>query len=214
MLAGGDPVDAGLADDLPDRAFVVAADGGLALAGPLELHVDLLVGDLDSVDPQQLAAAEAAGTRVERHPVAKDATDLQLALHAAVESGARRITVVGGAGGRVDHLLANWLTLTADALADVEVRAWSGDARAEVVRPGPAAQLTGPVGALVSLLPVHGPARGVTTTGLRFPLDDATLAAGTSRGVSNVLDAPTATVELTDGVVLAVRPLTHTGDST
>jgi thiamine pyrophosphokinase len=214
VLAGGDPVDAALADDLPRDALVVAADGGLALAGPLGRHVDLLVGDLDSVDPDQRAAAEAAGTRVDRHPVDKDATDLELALAAAVAAGVHRITVVGGAGGRADHALANWLVLAAHDHAGCTVRAWSATARTEVVRPGRPAQLAAPVGSLLSLVPVHGAAVGVTTSGLRFPLAGETLLPGSSRGVSNRFTAPRATVELTDGVLLAVRPLTHTGDPT
>jgi thiamine pyrophosphokinase len=214
VLAGGDPVDAALADDLPRDALVVAADGGLALAGPLGLHVDLLVGDLDSVDPDQRAAAEAAGTRVERHPVDKDATDLELALAAAAGAGVARITVVGGAGGRADHALANWLVLASHEHAACAVRSWSTSARTEVVRPGRPAQLAAPVGSLLSLVPVHGAAIGVTTSGLGFPLDGETLLPGSSRGVSNRFSAPRATVELTDGVLLAVRPLTHTGDPT
>jgi thiamine pyrophosphokinase len=199
---------------LPAPSLVVAADGGLALAGPLGLEVDVLVGDLDSVDPVQLAAAEAAGTRVERHPVAKDATDLALALFAARDAGADRITVVGGHGGRADHLLANWLLLASHELAGCEVRARSDAASIEVVRPGQPSWLAGEVGALVSLIPVHGAAHGVTTGGLRFPLDGGTLEPGSSRGVSNEFSAPRASVELTDGVLLAVRPRTDPGPPT
>ena len=214
VLAGGDPVDVEAAGSLPPGAFVVAADGGLHLAAPLGLHVDLVVGDLDSVDPTVLAAAERAGTVVERHPVDKERTDLALALDAGVGTGARRITVVGGAGGRADHLLANWLLLAADAYASCVVRARSAIARTDVVRPGTTTQLSGPLGALISLLPVHGPARGVRTSGLTFPLDGEDLLPGTSRGVSNRFHARRATVSLTEGVLLAVRPLTHTEPAT
>jgi thiamine pyrophosphokinase len=214
VLAGGDPVDAHLATDLPAGALVIAADGGLALAEPLGLHADLLVGDLDSVDPALRAAAEAAGTRVDRHPVDKDATDLELALGAATAAGAERITVVGGAGGRADHELANWLVLASHDHDGCTVRAWSAAARTDVVRPGRPLQLEAPLGALVSLLPVHGAAIGVTTSGLRYPLEGETLLPGSSRGVSNRVTAPRATVDLTDGVLLVVRPLTDTGDPT
>jgi thiamine pyrophosphokinase len=204
VLAGGEPVDPALAPLLPAGAVVIAADSGLAAADVLGLRADLLVGDLDSVDADQLAAAEAAGVRIEAHPVAKDATDLALALDAAVALGAQRITVVGGAGGRLDHLLAGALLLASDAYAGVEVVARTGAATLTVVRGS--ATLYGRPGELVSLLAVHGPARGVVTVGLRYPLADEDLAPGSTRGVSNELTRPTAHVRLRSGVLLAVQP--------
>ena len=54
---------------------------------------------------------------------------------------------------------------------------------------------------------MHGPAEGVRTEGLLYPLHGETLTIGTTRGVSNVLVAAEALVELTAGVALVVRPL-------
>src|SRR5688572_21924099 len=104
VLAGGDGPDPGLV--VPAADLVVAADSGAEQAAPLGLDVDLLVGDLDSIAPGTLAALEASGTRIERHPRDKDATDLELALAVAVGHRARRIVVVGGHGGRLDHAAA------------------------------------------------------------------------------------------------------------
>ena len=101
-----------LRSDLPDTAIVVAADSGLHLAETLGLHVDRIVGDLDSADPDLVEAAVARGAVIERHPAEKDATDLELALDAAVREGAQRVVVVGGGGGRLDHFLANVLLIT------------------------------------------------------------------------------------------------------
>ena len=99
---------------VPGAATVIAADGGLDRATALGLEVDVVVGDLDSVSAGALAAAEAAGARVVRHPVAKDATDLELALDEAVRIGARRVLVVASAEGRLDHLLGSLLLLGAE----------------------------------------------------------------------------------------------------
>ncbi len=202
---GGLPaVDAAALGVPGDRALVVAADSGLDGARRLGLTPDLVVGDMDSVDPASLAAAERAGVPVERHPAAKDATDLDLALDAALARGARRIVVVTGAGDRFDHALAVALSLAAPRLAGVAVEAWIGRARLWVVRDE--AVLTGEPGAIVSLLPVHGPARGVTTEGLLYPLAGEDLEPGTTRGVSNEMTAAEALVRVRDGVLLAVRP--------
>lgn len=204
VVAGGDPVPAHVAADLPEHARVIAADSGLHAALALGLAVDLVVGDLDSVDPRALALAREAGAEVRQHPAAKDQTDLALALEAAVDAGATRVVVVGGHGGRLDHLLANALLLAAPATASVDVVARMGDATVHVVRT--VAELHGRPGELVSLLPVHGPARGVRTTGLLYPLDGEDLPVGSTRGVSNELARPEARVELDDGVLLAVQP--------
>src|ERR1700751_66999 len=107
VLAGGDPVGAHLRSRLPDNALVVAADSGVHLAAILGLRVDIIVGDFDSADANVVADAVARGATAERHPADKDATDLELALLTACREGARRIVVVGGAGGRLDHFLGN-----------------------------------------------------------------------------------------------------------
>jgi thiamine pyrophosphokinase len=204
VFAGGDEPTTPAVQDLPAPAMVLAADSGLDHAHALGIAVDVVVGDLDSVDPDVLEAARRAGAVVERHPAAKDATDLELALLAARDRGAAEILVVGGHGGRLDHFLANALLLAAPVFADVRIRARMGDAEITVVRDR--AELNAAPGALCSLLPVGGPADGVRTEGLRFPLARETLLPGSTRGVSNEFVAPTAAVSLERGVLLAVLP--------
>jgi thiamine pyrophosphokinase len=189
---------------VPHAATVVAADGGVDRAATLGLAVDVVIGDLDSVSPEALAAAEAAGARVVRHPAAKDATDLELALEEAIALGARRVLVVASAGGRLDHLLGSLLLLGADAYAGVELDAIVGDALVHVVRGERA--ISGERGQVVSLLALGGAAAGVSTDGLEYPLDDETLDPGSSRGISNVFVGSEARVRVATGVLLAVRP--------
>jgi thiamine pyrophosphokinase len=204
VLAGGDPVSADVKLLLPDAGFVIAADSGLHAAEVLGLHVDVIVGDLDSADPAVVDAAVAAGARVERYSPEKDATDLELALEAAAAQGTPDVCVVGGAGGRLDHLLANLALLASPRFAQLHISALVGDARLTVIRDE--ARLRGVPGALLTLIPLGGPAHGVVTTGLQYPLRDEDLDAGTTRGVSNVFVGETATVRLESGVVLAVQP--------
>ena len=64
----------------------------------------------------------------------------------------------------------------------------------------------GAPGELLTLLPLGGPATGVTTNGLEYPLRGETLAPGTTRGVSNVFVEREARVALERGVLLAIRP--------
>jgi thiamine pyrophosphokinase len=64
----------------------------------------------------------------------------------------------------------------------------------------------GTPGELISLLALGGPARGVRSEGLRWPLEDAVLDPGSSLGVSNLFAEEQAVIEVADGVVLAIRP--------
>ena len=189
---------------VPAAETVVAADGGLDRALALGLEVDVVIGDLDSVSPDALDAAKTAGARVVRHPEAKDATDLELALDEAVSLRARGVLVVASAEGRLDHLLALLLLLGSERYAGLEIDAVVGDALVHVVRGE--RTLAGTPGELVSLLAIGGAATGVATEGLEYTLDGETLESGTSRGVSNVFTGAEARIAVGDGVVLAVRP--------
>ena len=207
VVTGGDPVDpAELADLLPADAqiVVIAADSGVRRAHELGLRVTLAIGDFDSVDADDLAAVTAAGATVERHPEAKDATDLELALDAALARRPERVVVIGGHGGRLDHFLANAMLLAARTYEGVEVVAQMGPARVTVVHR--AAKVHGRRGDLVTLVPAHGTAAGVTTDGLLYPLTDEDLAPGSTRGVSNELTGTAATVSLRSGTLLVVQP--------
>lgn len=188
---------------LEDAQIIVAADSGLHLAFDWDLPVQHVVGDMDSVNPILLEQARALGATVTTHPTVKDATDLELALNTAVDAGATRITVVGGVGGRLDHLFGTACVLTSDRFADVVLQAFLGASTLSVVRNE--TFLHGMTGELVGLFALNGPAVGVTTHGLLYPLTNEMLAPGSSRGVSNRLVDGSASVSVRDGVVLSVQ---------
>jgi thiamine pyrophosphokinase len=187
---------------------VVAADVGLRHAAALGVKVDLVVGDLDSLDAAEIDAARRAGITIERHSRFKDVTDLELAILAAIERDASRVVVVdGGVGPRVDHFLANALVLASARFAACRVEAALGDAWVSVIndRSGLVA-LRGAVGSIVTLLAVGGAARGVTSDGLRWALDRRTLRPGSSLGVSNEIATVPARIEVESGCLLAIQP--------
>ncbi len=212
LAVGGDATaPARLPRSLPAGSVVVAADSGIDRLVAVDVIADHLVGDLDSAHPRAVEWAERHGTLVHRHLADKDATDLELALdlirtEVAPAHGLDRLLVVGSGGGRLDHLLADLLALASPLTDGLRVEARLGAATATVARPDRPGRVHGEVGDLLSLLPVHGPAAGVTTTGVRWPLLDADLVAGTTRAMSNELIGTTATVELRAGVLVALLP--------
>jgi thiamine pyrophosphokinase len=208
VVIGGDPPHPACVERLPTDAFVVAADSGLDHALALGLRVDLLVGDMDSVSAAALDVARCRGIPTERHPAEKDATDVELAIDAAVQRGCGHVVVVSGNGDRLDHSFGALLGLARPDLTatGVDIEAWWGPAHVLVLRGPTTSSLSGAPGVLVSLLPVHGTAVGVSTAGLRYPLHDEDLPGGTSRGISNEFVAAPATVSLRAGHLLVVVP--------
>jgi thiamine pyrophosphokinase len=202
LVGGAVHADDDLRAALAGADLVIAADGGLRHAAALGLTPDLLVGDLDSVDRETLAAHPDLA--VERHPVDKDALDLELALDAAAARGATRITVVGGLSGRLDQTLATVLVVQARHATGATLEARDGRRALWPLRPGEARELPLRAGERFSLLALDRVAR-VSVAGARYPLDDATLTRALGLGVSNVARGPVRVIAHA-GAVVAVAP--------
>jgi thiamine pyrophosphokinase len=202
VVAGGDAPPPGRT--IPAYTTVIAADSGLDHAYACGLRVDLVVGDLDSVSEGALARARAEHVTIDHRPQAKDETDLELALDHLCARGIRRALVLGVGGGiRLDHALGNLLLLGADRYAAIELDAWVGEATVSVIRVR--RRFSSTPGAVVSLFALGGPAFGVTTHGLEYPLRHETLWPGSSRGISNVVLVGPNMVEVAEGGLLAVQ---------
>lgn len=200
VVAGGDPPTPEEIARLPADPVVVAADHGLDHALAAKLKVAVAVGDMDSVSPEALTAAERSGTRIERHPADKDQTDLELALELAARL-ADRVIVIGASGGRLDHLIGNLTVLASPQWSGVDIEAWLGNAQAVAVHAH--RTLEAQPGDTVSLFALGAPARA-TTTGLKWPLNDEVLNPLTSQGVSNEATTHSPHIVVTQGVVLAI----------
>ena len=218
IIAGGDPPDRGALDAAwpgwdREVALVVAADRGALTALALGLRPDLVVGDVDSLDASEVRRIAEAGIPMQTVRAAKDETDTELAIVAALSRGASGITILGALGGpRLDHALANVALLGLPALAGRPAAILDGRTRVRLLSADDAdgghdvvLSLPGRVGDLVSLIPLGVDALGITTRGLAWPLRDAVLPAGPARGVSNVRTAPDAEVCLRRGRLLVVE---------
>lgn len=106
IFTGGKGPDMGTACRLfAQRDFVIAADSGLSLCIEAGIVPDLVIGDMDSLEDPSLLDAIPEG-KIRRWPRDKDYTDTELALAEMRRRGIDRVTLVGGCGGRLDHLFA------------------------------------------------------------------------------------------------------------
>ena len=180
--------------------MLIAVDGGLAHLADLGLAPDLIIGDLDSADPQQVQHYREQDIEIRQFPIDKDQTDLELAIDAALHMLPGKIRILGALGGRIDQTLGNIFLLTQSKLEKIDIRLINGDQEAFLI--WNTAQLEGQPGQRVSLLPLQGAVTGIRTHGLKYPLEDETLYPDQTRGISNLMEQERAAIEIEHGKLL------------
>jgi len=193
---------------LNDEDYFIAADGGARHALALGRRLDAVVGDLDSLEADLVAQFAADGVAIERHPVTKAQTDLELAIEFALRQGASEILLMGAVGDRLDQTLANLLIL-AQREWPARLTLVEGNQLAQLVWPGQTVSLQAGIGDTVSALPLSDAVTGITYTGMRYPLANATLHLGSTRGISNEVAAQPATVTIATGCLLIIQTFSH-----
>ena len=180
--------------------IVIAVDGGMRHADHLRVSPALWLGDFDSGDP----ALSVRHRDVPRKtfPVAKAATDFELALgYARAHYPAAVLSVIGADGGEIDHLFANFWVLPRHP---TPVVLWLRDAVAVAGR-SPTVRVQGSPGGKVSLFALQA-LSDVTYQGLRFPLHGASLAPHLALAARNELVARNAEIRWQGGYGLLFLP--------
>lgn len=200
--------------------FIVAADGGATHALRQHLLPDHVIGDFDSLSPEERQRLAAAGVPMTQLPTAKDLTDGEAAVQWAIERYTTQvgdgapiatdpagvpvdIVISGGLGGRFDHALAS-ITLL-EQVAAAGLKGYMTDGRQQVFLLHDALNVAGEVGDLLSIIPLTTTVTGFSVSGVRWPLHDVTLSASSSLTLSNELTTPPARLWLREGRAVVVR---------
>jgi len=204
VIGGAGPAAASLREAARGACLVAAADAGLVRILEAGLLPDLVVGDMDSL-PDRTLLNRVPAERVFVFPEDKDETDTEIGMRMLRERGCTEITLAGGGGGRMDHLLAvallferrtppvRWLTDTADMYlvqGEAEFDGWEGS--------------------IVSVFPVGARAARMKSDGLRWPLDGLVFRRGYG-GVSNRVVGERMRISVRTGKLLLVRGLAGDG---
>ncbi|MDR3643599.1 MAG: thiamine diphosphokinase [Clostridia bacterium] len=176
---------------------IVCADGGVYHATRFGRRPDIVIGDFDS------AGGAPQGVPVLRYGSEKDETDTMLCVQYALEKGFREFLILGGTGGRLDHTIANFSALLYIRRRGGRAVMAYGACEAHVIE-NESLMLKRRSGFYVSVFPFGGEARGVTETGLKYPLRDALLSAEFPLGVSNEFSAEEAVISVSQGALLII----------
>jgi thiamine pyrophosphokinase len=188
---------------LQEDDYIICADGGTRHALALTVKPNLIIGDMDSVEKEQLQNLKEDDVSIELFPHDKNETDLELAINHAIELGPKEIIVIGALGGRLDQTLANITLLTDFRLSTLETRL--DDGMEELFFCRDQVQVHGRNGDLVSLIPWQGTVSNVQTENLKWPLKNETLYPDKTRGISNEMLGDTASISIGSGLLLIVH---------
>lgn len=179
---------------------VICVDRGLEHCLLAGLEPSLLIGDFDSVDENILNQTSLAHVPRHVYPADKAASDLELALQLLAEESLSEVTILGVSGGRTDHMLFNW-SLPVRRHWPFRLVLLDGTTCCHVLQAQDECLLAAREGQTLSLL-AQECSTGVTTTGLRYALENATLEVGSTLGLSNVAVGGPVKVSMLSGTVL------------
>ncbi len=188
--------------DINASDLIIAADGGTQHCKSLAITPNVIIGDLDSIDSNDLAIYQQAGVKIIQHPSHKDETDLELALWLTLKYEIMQVYVIGALGARWDMTIANVLLLANPKFSRLSIHLLDGSQELIILGGKGQHKIKGKPGALISLIPITGDVFGITTQGLEYPLNNETLYFGATRGVSNVFTSDLAELTVTEGILL------------
>jgi len=166
----------------------------------MKLPANEIIGDLDSVSNQALKYHSKMGAKIFQFPTDKDQTDFELALRGLSRNASREVHITGLFGGRFDHEIMNLCTLSVfseKGLFTFDFR----DGCAGISGPGNLA-LWARAESKTALISFAPQISGLTSEGVRWPLKNASLEFGESRGISNSIKKPPWKISFQSGTLL------------
>lgn len=185
---------------------IIAADSGMDFLYRNHLTPDIIVGDFDSVDSNALDYFKER-TRVEFCQLnqEKDDTDTEFAIRDAISRGMTEITILGGTGSRLDHVLGNINLLGIGIENDVSIELVDRHNRIRMVNRSTRMEKKTQYGSYVSLIPYTEKVTNVTLTGFKYNLSEFTMGGFNSLGISNEIVDDIAEISFENGILLIVE---------
>jgi thiamine pyrophosphokinase len=183
--------------------LIIVCDGGVRHLQKLGIKPDVIIGDMDSIEPAQLKSYSAQDVKIIKYSANKDFTDTELALDYALNLKPTAIYIWGALGGRLDHTLANVFLLRKGQKAGI--RTYLIDEYCEAFIVNREAAFVDAKGVTVSLFAFSPKVEGLSLSGFVYPLKDAILTMGELPGISNIINKAHAKISVRVGNLLVIR---------
>lgn len=188
------------------QAVLIAADSGMDFFYRNGIKPDVIVGDFDSVASESLAFFRVQeGIRMQELNPIKDDTDTESSIRLAIEMGAEQITILGGTGSRLDHVLGNIELLGIGLQEGVSITILDAHNRIRMIDQGITIRKEEQFGTYVSLIPYTTEVEHLTLRGFKYSLSDYCLKGFCSLGVSNEISKEEAVISFDGGILLVIE---------
>lgn len=178
--------------------FIICADNGYSVAKDSGIIPDIIIGDFDSI-----MIALPSDIETIKLPVEKDVTDTLACVKYAINKGFKKIIIIGGIGGRLDHTMANLQCLLYGLTAGVEMILRDENNIVSLHFPSEI-KIKKEENFKLSLFSFSDICAGISTKGLKYPLFNDQLSQGFPLGVSNEFTSEYASVIFKSGILLLI----------
>lgn len=183
--------------------YIVCADGGVDIANTYGIRPDCVIGDFDSTNTSNRLDCLYITLHSE-----KDLTDTEAAINHAIDLGITDITVYGGIGGRLDHTLGN-ISLLEKYFEKLEhLEFIDGKNSMQLLDSETCSSATlvpNSAYKYFSLISLNSTADGVTVTGAKYNLDNASISRSSTLCISNEISRSEAHISVRSGKIILVR---------
>ena len=187
-----------------ENVCLIAADRGVEFFKETEWTPEVAVGDFDSLSTEGAEYLKTLkDTEVVRLKPEKDDSDTQSATNFAIDHGAKRITILGATGKRIDHLMANFGLLVHGRNRGTEITLVDQWNYMKLIKSHTILKKAEQFGKYVSFFSLEGDLTGLTLKGFKYPLNGYHLrVADSGLTVSNEIVDKEAVVEFDSGTLL------------
>ena len=177
-----------------EEQLIIAADGGYRLVK--DKPVQAVIGDFDTLGylPNDVKTIT--------HPTDKDKTDGEICLDYVKSIGGTEVTLYGGTGGHVDHVLGNVNLLAYGNEIGIDVKMVDKESTVYFVNSSLTASCN--AGDVLSVLPYGGKCTFSSSKGLKYPLDGLNIAPYSSLGISNRFTEGKVEINVKEGSALVI----------
>ena len=186
--------------ELAEGKKIFAVDKGIEICHDLKILPEILIGDFDSAEKISVDWSIQNNIPVERHPVDKDFTDLQLALNYAEKNYKKNPVIITGTfGGRFDHLFS---TIFSSAYSNLKIFLTDEQEIIFFLKDNETAQVKFfKKTVAISLLPITATCEGVSINNVHWQLENAKLFQKMPYAVSNRLEGDEIQLSLYSGIL-------------